>query len=222
MVLVVAEVVVGELTAVGRQLEQVVATAGRTEHLARVRRAVLVDQRAEQRQGLVAVVDHLDDPGLHRVVELRRGRDLPEPVAAPLRVAVRPHPVDVAVAVHERDHVRVAQQHVLQLSAEHTLRVVGRGPGVRHRRDVVVREQDHEVVLGAGAPQPPVRAVPAGAERLQLRLEPRELTPTDGAGRAAEPVGRVQRDAEYRRVRDRLERVVQGRVEVAVAEVSPP
>ena len=46
-----------------------------------VRRRGVVDDRAEDRQRPVAVVDELDDPGLLRPVDVRGGVDLPEPAA---------------------------------------------------------------------------------------------------------------------------------------------
>ena len=49
--LVVAEVVVGQLAAVGGQFEVLVGAVSRPERHVGIGRAALVDQRAEQRQG---------------------------------------------------------------------------------------------------------------------------------------------------------------------------
>jgi hypothetical protein len=122
-----------------------------------------VDHGARDRQAAVGL-EQLDDPGLLRPVDVRRGGHLPEP-ARVSAIADRGDRVHVGVPVHPGHDARVGEQQVAELGGQHAPADAWRAPVVHQRLQRMVAEQQHR---------------PCGA-RGELAREPAELRGVDRA-----------------------------------------
>ena len=175
----------------------------------------MVEQRAEHRQGAVAVVDELDDARLLRPVDVRRGVDLPEAARDRRirRAPVRDDGVAVRVAVHPEHRVREPEQQVANGRAEHA----PNASAIAHRLDGVVAEQHEDSVACAAGDHIAALVKKAAAAGRQLGGEPRELRGVDRPLGSAERVHRVEDDAPHRSAVERVVGVAGAQVPPAVA-----